>query len=34
MGGPVAPIGLWLNSNGNEFDKTEYIKRQKEILGL
>lgn len=34
MGGPVAPVGLWLNSNGNEFDKTEYIKRQKEILGL
>ena len=31
MGGPVAPVNDWLGIGGG-FDKTEYLKRQKEIL--
>src|SRR3990167_8395703 len=32
MGGPVAPIGKWLNSEGvSEFDKTAYLKLQNKL---
>lgn len=30
MGGPVAPVGLWLNPE-NEFDKTKYLELQRDI---
>jgi asparagine synthase (glutamine-hydrolysing) len=34
MGGPVAPVNKWLGIEGAGFDKTVYIDKQKEILGL
>ena len=33
MGGPVAPVNLWLGDTScGEFDKTAYLKKQEEIL--